>query len=34
MIGCPESADGRETDLLLLAESDDLRHDLFIAIHT
>ena len=34
MIGCPQSADGRETDLLLLAESDDLRHDLLIAIHT
>ena len=34
MIGRTQSADGREADLLFLAESDDLRHDLLIAIHT
>ena len=34
MIGCPQSADGRETDLLLLTERRNLRHDLLIAIHT
>ena len=34
MIGCPESADGRETYIFFFTECCNLRHDLFIAIHT